>query len=102
MTLAPDERAWEVSYKKVDGMWFADFMFVDLDRIMVSMFVHCDGKFELRFNTKGSGYFMMAEAEMRLLNCCVEEQLYRELFHLLREAQETLILLEEQDAFGAS
>ena len=92
MTLAPDERAWEVSYKKVDGMWFADFMFVDLeyDGFMVSMFVHCDGKFELRFNTNGSGYFMMGEAEMRLLNCCVEE------------AQETLILLEEQDTREAS
>lgn len=75
MSMAPDDRAWTVSYRKEDGMWFADFMFVDLehDGFMVSMFVHCDNQYELRFHNGGSAYFMMSSTEMDLFNFCVEE-----------------------------
>ena len=55
MALAPDERAWEVSYKKVEDMWYAEFMFVDLeyDGFMVKMFLDGCGGYELRFDTNG-------------------------------------------------
>lgn len=92
MALAPDDSAWSVSYKKVDGMWFAEFMFVDLehDGFIVSMFVHADGNYELRFNNEGSRCFYMGPSELDLLNWCVDE------------AQEQLIKLEEEETGRAA
>lgn len=75
MALAPDERAWEVSYKKVEDMWYAEFMFVDLeyDGFMVKMFLDGCGGYELRFDTNGCEYFMMADGELSLLCTCADE-----------------------------
>lgn len=75
MTLAPDNRAWKVSYKQVEELWFAEFMLVDLeyDGFMVSMFINCDGQYELTFHSKGSEYFKLGPRELQLLNRCVKK-----------------------------
>ncbi len=83
MTLAPDNRAWKVSYKQVEELWFAEFMIVDLeyDGLMASMFINCDGQYELTFHSKGSQYFILGPQEFQALNLCVEEA-YEELMLL--------------------
>lgn len=73
MTLAPDSRAWDVTYEKKDDTWYANFMFVDLefDGFMVSMHLDYDRQVEIRFHSKGSEYILLHEALMELFYECV-------------------------------
>jgi len=86
MTLETDNRAWNVNYVKEDGMWFANFIFVDLedDEFRVTMYVIGDDDYDLTFYSDKSSYFKMGEYELVKLNLCVAE------------AQEQLIKLEEE------